>query len=224
MSNFHYGTTTTGTAYPHNNEYNEYNLALVYSHPMPYNAQIPSPTVSDMIPPISPTGRSVGASSNTYRMPSQTPGACQSLLLAPEGSQAPPNSNRYSTDQFLPVDAGAQRPRRQLASSPRGNVHPYMPASQRRIRPNPQVSDEDEDALEDLPPDATDQQRIEYQRHRNTLAARRSRKRKEVYRQELEQMVDQLTVETEKWKTRAEMLKRIIESQGLGLACPDWTD
>ncbi|KAL0059550.1 hypothetical protein AAF712_013695 [Marasmius tenuissimus] len=121
----------------------------------------------------------------------------------------------------------AQRPRRQGSSSSRAaapvHPHPYT-VIQRRLRPNPQVSDEDEDTLEELPPNASDQQRIEYQRHRNTLAARRSRKRKELYRQELEQMVDELTAETEKWKTRAEMLRRLIQNQGLPLNCPDWSD
>lgn len=85
-------------------------------------------------------------------------------------------------------------------------------------------SEDEDDYLGELPSDATDQQKLDYQRQRNTLAARRSRKRKELYKQELEALVDELTVETEKWKTRAEMLRRIVEGQGMGLICPDWSE
>lgn len=107
--------------------------------------------------------------------------------------------------------------RRQLIAT-RKDAHPYYP----KRRAHVQVSDDDDEELADLPPNATDQQKIEHQRHRNTLAARRSRKRKELYKQELEQRVEHLTMEIEKWRTRAEMYRRMIEGQGM--ICPDWSE
>ncbi|KAK1230607.1 hypothetical protein PQX77_006302 [Marasmius sp. AFHP31] len=106
----------------------------------------------------------------------------------------------------------------------RVDPHPYSSTSRRRPSSHLQIQSSEDEELEELPPNATEKEKLRYQRHRNTLAARRSRKKKEIYKQELEQMVDQLTMETEKWKTRAEMLRRMLESQGMGLACPDWSE
>ncbi|KAK1235320.1 hypothetical protein PQX77_001461 [Marasmius sp. AFHP31] len=232
-SNFTDNCTCSSTAYPYNNTCNEHsysNSALGYPQPSPYNAQVPS---SDVIPIPHPP-RSFSATTTTYLMSQQLQSATHSLLLAPDGSQAPSPPMRLSPDHHghgqypgAGAELVAQRPRRQGSSSSRATapVHPYpYTVVQRRLRPNPQVSDEDEETLGELPANASDQQRIEYQRQRNTLAARRSRKRKELYRQELEQMVDELTHETEKWKARAEMLRRVIQNQGLPLNCPDWSD
>ncbi|KAF9260140.1 hypothetical protein L218DRAFT_816682, partial [Marasmius fiardii PR-910] len=108
--------------------------------------------------------------------------------------------------------------RRRLSVSTNKDVYPYH----LRRRPTGDFSDDDEEELTELPPNASDQQKIEHQRYRNTLAARRSRKRKELYQQELEQRVEQLTMEVEKWRTRAEMLRRIVEGQGMNV--PDWSD
>ncbi|KAJ8085115.1 hypothetical protein AAF712_003435 [Marasmius tenuissimus] len=118
--------------------------------------------------------------------------------------------------------AGPSRP--QTTRRARVDPHPYSSVPRRRPNSHLQIQSSDDEELEELPPNATEKQKLQYQRHRNTLAARRSRKKKEMYKQELEQMVDQLTMETEKWKTRAEMLRRMLESQGLGLACPDWSE
>ncbi|KAK7051572.1 hypothetical protein VNI00_004551 [Paramarasmius palmivorus] len=127
---------------------------------------------------------------------------------------AGPIRRRFSPENNLPMDNQNRRYNtRQAAMS--------TPYYRRRLVPS---DEEDDDYLEDLPSNATEQQRAEHQRHRNTLAARRSRKRKEVYKQQLEEAVERLTVEKEKWKTRAEMLRSVIQSQGLPVNCGDWSE
>lgn len=119
------------------------------------------------------------------------------------------------------IDAPTQ-PRRYTSSSStsRKDVPAYF--ARRRV-PYPQVSDGEEDELteEPLAPNATDQEKIDWRRRQNTLAARRSRKRKMAHQQYLEEAVEKLTVEKETWRTRAEMLKSLLSSHGI--PCPDWT-
>ncbi|KAF8185263.1 hypothetical protein K438DRAFT_1541036, partial [Mycena galopus ATCC 62051] len=89
-------------------------------------------------------------------------------------------------------------------------------------RSSSQLSDEEEDELseEPLAPNATDKEKIEYKRHQNTLAARRSRKRRLMHQQQLEEAMDRLTRESEVWKTRALTLSNLLRSHGI--ACPDF--
>ncbi|KAJ7607710.1 hypothetical protein FB45DRAFT_681441, partial [Roridomyces roridus] len=61
-----------------------------------------------------------------------------------------------------------------------------------------------------LAPNATDQEKIEYKRRQNTLAARRSRKRKQMHQQQLEEAVERLTQEKETWKTQALTLSNLL--------------
>ena len=56
---------------------------------------------------------------------------------------------------------------------------------------------------------------IEAKRRQNTLAARRSRKRKLEYQRELESNVDRLQDEKEQWKRRAEALEAVMRSHGI---------
>ncbi|KAJ7285212.1 hypothetical protein C8J57DRAFT_1120330, partial [Mycena rebaudengoi] len=75
-----------------------------------------------------------------------------------------------------------------------------------------QPSDEAEDELteEPLAANATDQEKFEYKRRQNTLAARRSRKRKLMHQQQLEEAVERLNMEKEVWKKRALTLSNLL--------------
>ncbi|KAF7298676.1 hypothetical protein MIND_00814800 [Mycena indigotica] len=86
------------------------------------------------------------------------------------------------------------------------------------------ISDEEEDELTEEPPaaNATDQEKIEYKRRQNTLAARRSRKRKVMHQQALEDAVERLTREKEVWRTRALMLSNLLRSHGI--TCPEFLE
>jgi hypothetical protein len=91
----------------------------------------------------------------------------------------------------------------------------------RQSLPQPLDMEEDELTEEPLVPNTT-QQKIEYKRRQNTLAARRSRKRKLMHQQQLEEAVCQLTRDKDMWKMRALMLSNFLQSHGI--TCPDFHD
>ncbi|KAJ7726355.1 ectomycorrhiza-regulated protein [Mycena metata] len=122
---------------------------------------------------------------------------------------------------MIPISDAPTQPR--TYSTPSLTSRKEIPAFFNR-RPSSQPSDEEEDELteEPLAANATDQEKIEYKRRQNTLAARRSRKRKLMHQQQLEEAVDRLTQEKEIWKTRALMLSNLLRSHGI--TCPDFND
>lgn len=75
----------------------------------------------------------------------------------------------------------------------------------------------EEDELEEAPlkPNATELEQIEWKRRQNTLAARKSRKRKLQHQQELENQVADLKAEKEKWKQRALTLQGVLQANGI---------
>jgi hypothetical protein len=86
------------------------------------------------------------------------------------------------------------------------------------------LSDDEDDELTEEPPaeNATDQEKIDYKRRQNTLAARRSRRRKLMYTQKLEATVERLSNEKEMWRTRAQTLRQLLMSHNM--PCPDFKD
>ncbi|KAG7451931.1 uncharacterized protein BT62DRAFT_272236 [Guyanagaster necrorhizus] len=120
----------------------------------------------------------------------------------------------------LGLDAPTQ-PRRYV--TPSVTSRKEIPAFFMRRRPQSIPSDEEDELTEEPPAaGATDQEKVEYKRRQNTLAARRSRKRKMVYQHELEETVRRLTTEKEIWKTRALTLRQLLQSHGV--RCPDFED
>ncbi|KIM38238.1 hypothetical protein M413DRAFT_30359 [Hebeloma cylindrosporum] len=69
-------------------------------------------------------------------------------------------------------------------------------------------------------PDATEQEKIEYKRRMNTLAARRSRRRRLAQFHKLEEDVVRLNRERDIWKERALMMERMLSTHGL--PCPNF--
>ena len=134
------------------------------------------------------------------------------------------NSNRrMSPDDLIPLEAPTQPRRYNIPSATsRKDVPSYYSSSKRGSYSR--VSDEEEDELteEPLAPNATDQEKIEWRRRQNTLAARRSRKRKLQQVQDLHQTVEDLTKEREVWRTRALTLRQLLISHGI--LCPDFKD
>lgn len=85
-----------------------------------------------------------------------------------------------------------------------------------RKRVRHQMLDGEEDELEEpLKPNATELEQIEWKRRQNTLAARKSRKRKLLHQQELEAQVASLTAEREKWRQRALTLQGVLQANGI---------
>ncbi|KAJ4474463.1 hypothetical protein J3R30DRAFT_3260815, partial [Lentinula aciculospora] len=137
------------------------------------------------------------------------------------------STRRYSPDVLLGPDAPTQ-PRNYITPSAtsRKEIPSYFIKQQRRASPQQpaHMSEDEDDELTEEPPaeNATDQEKIDYKRRQNTLAARRSRKRKLVHTQQLELAVERLTAEKEMWRTRALTLRQLLRSHNL--PCPEFSD
>lgn len=87
-----------------------------------------------------------------------------------------------------------------------------IPRSRQRGTPS---EEDDEDYVDDLPPNATDKERAEHKRRLNTLAARRSRRRRLAEFQRLNDDVARLSRECDIWKERAMMMARMMSAHGI---------
>ncbi|CAK5263031.1 unnamed protein product [Mycena citricolor] len=75
-----------------------------------------------------------------------------------------------------------------------------------------------EQDLAEISPTPSEQDSIEWKRRQNTLAARKSRKRKLEHQQLLEDNVTSLKSDVERWRTRAMMAQDLLKANGI--ACP----
>jgi hypothetical protein len=98
-----------------------------------------------------------------------------------------------------------------------------VPAVFARKRARSAAFGDEEDQLDDyvLPPNPTEKDLIEQKRRQNTVAARRSRKRKLEHLQQLETSLAEVTQEKEQWRQRALMLASILV--GLNQPVPDFS-
>jgi hypothetical protein len=114
---------------------------------------------------------------------------------------------------LVPVDAPTQ-PRNYI--TPSATSRKEVPATFARKRARSQAFGEDDDELqEELPPDASEKDQIEWKRRQNTIAARRSRKRKLEHQQFLENEVDRLNSEVSKWRDRSMLMQSMLKAQGV---------
>ena len=117
-------------------------------------------------------------------------------------------------ESLVPIDAPTQ-PRKYI--SPSATSRKDLPAIFARKRSRSQAFEGDDELAEEeqLGPNATEKEQIEWKRRQNTLAARKSRKRKLLHQQELEESVERLTQEKEVWRTRALTLRQLLHSHGV---------
>jgi hypothetical protein len=73
---------------------------------------------------------------------------------------------------------------------------------------------DEEDQLDELPPNPTEQDLIEQKRRQNTVAARRSRKRKLEQFQNMEASRNEERQLKEMWMDRANVLLQVVRSMG----------
>ncbi|KAF5389685.1 hypothetical protein D9757_005982 [Collybiopsis confluens] len=138
-------------------------------------------------------------------------------------------SSSSSTGSGSNSRGNSNRTRHSSPTSPLDHsINPYPPASSRpRRSPNQRIlslpdDPEDDSEEEPLPANASAKEKFEWKKRRNTKAARRSRKRKQVYTEQLEATVEQLRLEKETWKTRALTLRQLLKSHNM--PCPDFED
>lgn len=133
-------------------------------------------------------------------------------------NSAHPSPDLYKTNHTVGPLRREQTSYRLSISPPCANRTQRFPGSStsnKRSRSHT-CSDGDEETLDGpLPDDATEQEKIDWRRRQNTLAARKSRRRKQEHMQQLEEDVQRLSKEKDVWKERALMLKQLLISQGL---------
>ncbi|KAH8091008.1 hypothetical protein BXZ70DRAFT_898993 [Cristinia sonorae] len=135
---------------------------------------------------------------------------------APRRRSAPTGTRKNVTPESLvPYDAPIQ-PRKYVV--PSATSRKEVPAVFARKRSRSRAFGEgDEDELdEEASANVTpaDLDAIEVKRRQNTLAARRSRKRKLEYQRELEDGMEREKNEKEMWKSRAHLLEALLVSHG----------
>lgn len=126
-----------------------------------------------------------------------------------------PSLDQYKTNIMRPLVQGSENSEQRNVTPPSPRRTQKLPASRRLSRSHP-YSDGEEEALERPPPeDATEQEKANWRRRQNTLAARKSRKRKQDQIQQLHEDVQRLSREKDVWRERALMLKQLLRSHGL---------
>ncbi|KAI0086952.1 hypothetical protein BDY19DRAFT_893767 [Irpex rosettiformis] len=129
----------------------------------------------------------------------------------PARRKNPPTGTRknITPDALIPYDAPIQA-RKYL--TPSVTSRKEVPAVFAKKRSRSQALGDDDD---DLQLDSQDMDAIEAKRRQNTLAARRSRKRKLEYQRELEAMVEKANEERDHWMDRARALENALRERGL---------
>lgn len=125
-------------------------------------------------------------------------------------------------EALVPIDAPTQQ-RKYL--TPSATSRKEVPAVFARKRARTAAFGDEQDELNEdvrITPSMTEKEQIEAKRRQNTIAARRSRKRKLEYQRELEESVEQYKRESEVWKSRAMTCQALLRSHNI--ECPEFPD
>ncbi|KAI0056574.1 hypothetical protein BV25DRAFT_1832120 [Artomyces pyxidatus] len=156
-----------------------------------------------------------------YTMSPDTPALDPSSMQSPRQrstsvtrrkNQPTGTRKNVTPETLVPLDAPIQ-PRKYL--TPSQTSRKELPATFARKRARSQAFG-DEDELEDQAAPATlsEEDAIKAKRLQNTLAARRSRKRKLEYQRELEDALEEERKEKEMWKARSLVLEALLRDKG----------
>lgn len=143
------------------------------------------------------------------------------LPSAKRKSAATGTRKNITLESLVPIDAPTQT-RNYL--TPSSTSRKELPATWRRKRLRTAGPGDEEDQLveEGLTVTMSEQEQIEAKRRQNTIAARRSRKRKLEYQRELEESLEQYKRESEMWKQRAMTYQALLRSHHI--ECPEFPD
>ncbi|KAJ7572904.1 hypothetical protein C8J56DRAFT_806004, partial [Mycena floridula] len=121
-------------------------------------------------------------------------------------------------ESLVPIDAPTQ-PRKYVPLSATSRKKIPAVFSKRHSR-SAVFGDEEDELDEPLVANATEKEKekIEWKRRQNTLAARRSRKKKLEYQRQLEDEAQRLKLADQKYKTQAETMRQIFSSHGIALS------
>jgi hypothetical protein len=140
--------------------------------------------------------------------------APESSTLAPPARRSKATGIRKGvTPESLLDESAPTQPRKY--TTPSATSRKEVPAGFARKRARSVAFADEEDQLDDLPPNPTEQDLIEQKRRQNTVAARRSRKRKLEQMQRLEASRDEERALKETWMERASVLLGLVRSMGV---------
>ncbi|KAH7908828.1 hypothetical protein BJ138DRAFT_1156734 [Hygrophoropsis aurantiaca] len=123
---------------------------------------------------------------------------------------------------LVPIDAPTQS---RKYVTPSATSRKAVPAVFARKRARSQAFGDEEDQLNEdvvITPSMSEAEQIEAKRRQNTIAARRSRKRKLEYQRELEDNVERYKRESEIWKSRALTCQALLRSHNI--ECPEFPE
>lgn len=150
------------------------------------------------------------------------PQSDQYILEPPSSSHrtySPSHAHNASSSSSSSSTPGLTHHRRH--SSPNSPLSPDVPLPRTVARRSPNqrflALPDDNDSSDDEPlsPNATEKERAEWRKRRNTKAARRSRKRKVQYTEQLEAIVEKLQREKDMWRTRALTLSQLLKGHNI---------
>ncbi|KAA1469610.1 hypothetical protein DENSPDRAFT_773458 [Dentipellis sp. KUC8613] len=135
--------------------------------------------------------------------------------VARRKSQPTGTRKNVTPETLVPLDAPIQ-PRKYITPSQTSRKELPVTFARKRAR-SAAFGADDELAVEDVavaPVTMTEEEAIKAKRLQNTLAARRSRKRKLEYQRELEDSLEAERQEKEMWKARALVLEALLRDKG----------
>ncbi|KIY62799.1 hypothetical protein CYLTODRAFT_360942 [Cylindrobasidium torrendii FP15055 ss-10] len=120
-----------------------------------------------------------------------------------------------SPETMVSMEAPTQTRKYQAPSATSRKELPATFLKKKRARS--EAFGDDDEPEEILPPNATEMEQIEFKRRQNTLAARKSRKRKLEHQRGLETQLEELRAQLTHWKTRAELSEGVLKEKGLSV-------
>jgi len=173
-------------------------------HPVDFDVDGGLYTMSPETPALDPMSLQTSPLATPITPSLDSPASASRRRNAPTGTR-----KNITPEALVPFDAPIQT---RKYVTPSATSRKAVPAGFAKKRARSQAFDE-EDGEADLDPNDVDA--IEAKRRQNTLAARRSRRRKLEYQRDLEISLERLTDEKEQWQRRAEALEAVLRSHGL---------
>ncbi|KAJ7185691.1 hypothetical protein C8R46DRAFT_384804 [Mycena filopes] len=192
-----------------------------YPYEVPAAPKLPSTEQLYTISPGTPALDSIDPSSTVFPAKAKP----SSAVHRAEAPKSASNSKRRVTatgtrknlkpESLIPLEAPTQKRNYVTPSATSRKAVPAVFAQKKRQHSVAFAGDDDEAELGVLSPTASEAETIEYKRRQNTLAARKSRKRKLEHQQMLEDEIVVLKADLDKWKTRAILGQDLLRANGV---------
>ncbi|KLO08119.1 hypothetical protein SCHPADRAFT_620528 [Schizopora paradoxa] len=196
-------------------------MTMMPPPPPPSSSSLDVPNLDNLftMSPLTPaldalvTPAQVDDNSSFPEPPASTTGTKSSLKLNKKGPTG--TRKNITPESLVPLEAPTQS---RNYITPSTTSRKELPAVFAKKRARSTAFGDEEDELEDgeeaAPPTGTEADAIAAKRRQNTLAARRSRKRKLEYQRDLENAVETERQEKEMWRGKAMFFERHMQAMG----------